>query len=443
MRTCGGVARGDERLEPFGTGIRQDDTAMTVTTTSNPFTPRPDETERRARLTRMKRVATGLLALSGGVFVVTAWLEGRYPWLGYVRAMAEASLVGGLADWFAVTALFRYPLGLPIPHTAIVAKQKERIGRILGTFVQNHFLSQDVIATRLLAIRPSERGARWLREPANARTLARQASAGIVRTLEAMPDDRMRAFVHETLTTSLRRTAAAPVLGKTLAVVVAGNGHQALVRRTVELAAQAVQDHHDLIRDKVRLESPWWVPGAVDERIYRKIISAVENLLREIAARPDHPVRASLDNWKSSASGCPTASGASSPVMADAARLNDTICARSSAVATPRTSVSGAASTSALAPRLPARNWRCRWLVWCSAFPICNSPRCPCTSRTSSSGACKAFGCRADLPDFFHESATWTSSRSWAEGVGRRGRCGRRAVPRCGEGVRSSRRCQA
>ena len=132
MRTCGGVARGDERLEPSGTGIRQDDTAMAVTTTSNPFTPRPDETERRARLTRMKRVATGLLALSGGVFVVTAWLEGRYPWLGYVRAMAEASLVGGLADWFAVTALFRHPLGLPIPHTAIIPAQKARLGAALG-----------------------------------------------------------------------------------------------------------------------------------------------------------------------------------------------------------------------------------------------------------------------------------------------------------------------
>jgi uncharacterized membrane-anchored protein YjiN (DUF445 family) len=282
-------------LEPSGTGIRQDDSAMTVPTKTNPFTPRPDEAERRKRLTRMKRVATGLLAFSGGVFVVTAWLEARYPWLGYVRAMAEASLVGGLADWFAVTALFRHPLGLPIPHTAIVAKQKERIGRILGTFVQNHFLSRDVIATRLLAMRPSERGARWLREPENARKLARQASAGIMRTLDAMPDDRMRAFVHETLTTNLRRTAAAPVLGKTLAVVVAGNRHQELVRRAVELAAQAVQDNHDLIRDKVRKESPWWVPGAVDERIYRKIISAVENLLREIAARPDHPVRASLD----------------------------------------------------------------------------------------------------------------------------------------------------
>src|SRR6185503_16705030 len=110
----------------------------------------------------MKRLATGLLAISGLIFVVASALEAQYPWLGFVRATAEASLVGGLADWFAVTALFRRPLGLPIPHTAIVATQKERIGRILGNFVQNHFLSRDVIATRLRGVKPAERIARWL-----------------------------------------------------------------------------------------------------------------------------------------------------------------------------------------------------------------------------------------------------------------------------------------
>lgn len=268
---------------------------MTLPTSTNPFVPRPDEAERRARLAGMKRVATGLLAASGVVFVIAAWLESRYPWLGYVRAMAEASLVGGLADWFAVTALFRHPLGLPIPHTAIVAKQKERIGRILGTFVQNHFLSRDVIETRLLGVKPAARMAGWLREPENARKLARQVSAGLARTLDAMPDERMRAFVHETLRTNLRQTPAAPVLGKTLAVVVATNRHQDVVRHVIDLVAQAVEDNHELIRERVRKDSPWWVPGAVDERIYRKIIGGVHNLLRDIGSRADHPVRATLD----------------------------------------------------------------------------------------------------------------------------------------------------
>src|SRR5205085_2193575 len=116
----------------------------------------------------MKRLATGMLGVSAVIFVIAGIYESRFPWLGYIRATAEASLVGGLADWFAVTALFRRPLGLPIPHTAIVATQKERIGRILGNFVQNHFLSREVIATRLRGVHPAERIARWLSEPANA-----------------------------------------------------------------------------------------------------------------------------------------------------------------------------------------------------------------------------------------------------------------------------------
>src|SRR6266702_361546 len=110
---------------------------------------RPDDAERQARLDAMKRRATALLGVALLVFVVASIYEPLYPWLGYVRATAEASLVCGLADWFAVTALFRHPLGLPIPHTAIVATRKERSGRILGNFGQNHFLSREVVAANL------------------------------------------------------------------------------------------------------------------------------------------------------------------------------------------------------------------------------------------------------------------------------------------------------
>src|SRR4029077_20047651 len=112
--------------------------------------------------------------LAAGCLCGGALLESRYPWLGYVRAAAEASIVGGLADWFAVTALFRHPLGLPIPHTAIVATRKERIGRILGTFVRDHFLSRSVIAANLRAVRPAERDARWLSDPPHRRAGAPQ-----------------------------------------------------------------------------------------------------------------------------------------------------------------------------------------------------------------------------------------------------------------------------
>src|SRR2546423_7977012 len=145
--------------------------------TASPWS-RPDDAVRQAQLDAMKRQATGLLALAGVVFVAASLYEARYPWLGYVRATAEASLVGGLADWFAVTALFRHPLGLPIPHTAIVATRKERIGRILGTFVQNHFLSREVVAANLRARRPPQRAARWPADPEHSRRMARPMATG-------------------------------------------------------------------------------------------------------------------------------------------------------------------------------------------------------------------------------------------------------------------------
>jgi uncharacterized membrane-anchored protein YjiN (DUF445 family) len=256
---------------------------------------RPDDAARQARLDAMKRRATGLLALAGAVYTGARAYEASYPWLAYVRATAEASLVGGLADWFAVTALFRHPLGLPIPHTAIVATRKERIGRVLGNFVQHHFLSKAVIAANLRAARPAERAARWLSDPANARRVAQQVADGLAKTLEALPDDGAQDLVRAVVTDRLRATRVAPVVGKTLAMVLADDRHHALLNEAVRLAAEAVRDNRDVIREKVRAESPWWVPGVVDDKIYQRIIGTVESVLRDISSRPDHPLRASFD----------------------------------------------------------------------------------------------------------------------------------------------------
>src|SRR6266404_5884305 len=256
---------------------------------------RPDDAERQARLDAMKRRATALLGIALLIFVAASIYEPLYPWLGYVRATAEASLVGGLADWFAVTALFRHPLGLPIPHTAIVATRKERIGRILGTFVQNHFLSREVIAANLRAVRPAERAARWLADPEHSRRIARQIAGGLAKTLEALPDEDVRVLIHEVVSARLRATRVAPALGKTLALVLADDRHQALLNEAVRLAAEAVRDNRDVIRDKVRAESPWWVPGVVDDQIFQRIIGTVEGLLRDIGADPYHPLRAAFD----------------------------------------------------------------------------------------------------------------------------------------------------
>src|SRR6188472_1357739 len=137
--------------------------------------------ERQRNLDRMKARATGLLILMGIIFIVARMFEAQHPWLGYIRATSEAAMVGGIADWFAITALFRHPLGVKIPHTAIIPNRKDRIGRTLGNFVEHNFLSDAVLASRLRSIGLSRGAAEWLRRPENARAVARQF-AGVLRS---------------------------------------------------------------------------------------------------------------------------------------------------------------------------------------------------------------------------------------------------------------------
>ena len=254
-----------------------------------------DEETRRKRLVRMQRMATALLVAMSGVFVVARLLEGRWPWLGYVRATAEAAMVGGIADWFAVTALFRHPLGIPIPHTAIIPARKDRIGRTLGGFVQANFLSRDVLTVRLSSLRVTERLARWLTEPQNARLIADQAAKAMAGGVRVLRDDDVQALIDRSLASRLRRTRVAPLLGNGLALVTSGNRHQRLLDEALKLLAGAVQENEDLIRERIRAESPWWVPDLVDERIHGKVVSGIERTLADVSANPEHPLRLRFD----------------------------------------------------------------------------------------------------------------------------------------------------
>jgi len=257
---------------------------------------RPDDAEREARLNAMKRRATALLGVALLVFVAASIYEPLYPWLGYVRATAEASLVGGLADWFAVTALFRHPLGLPIPHTAIVATRKERIGQILGNFVQNHFLSREVIAANLRRVHPAERAAQWLADREHARQISRQFASGLVKTLDSLPPNELQDLITQVVRNRVMSFRVAPALGKTLAMALGDNRQKELLNAAVRLAADAVRNNRELIRERVRAETPWWVPPVLDDKIYQKIIVAVERLLHDMVNDPAHPLRGAFDS---------------------------------------------------------------------------------------------------------------------------------------------------
>ncbi len=255
-----------------------------------------DDATRQRQLSRMKSRATGLLAFCGVLFVIARIFESRYPWLGYVRATAEASLVGGLADWFAVTALFRHPLGIPIPHTAIIPARKDRIGRSLGGFVQNNFLSREVIASRIAGLHPTERLARWLSVPENSAKLARHVAAGLAEGAQVLRDEDVQSMIERGLVERVRQIPVAPVVGNVLAMLTADQRHQQLLDEVLRLAARAVTDNEEVIRDRIRKESPWWLPEAVDDKIHEKIVGAIERTLIEVSMNPDHVLRSRFDD---------------------------------------------------------------------------------------------------------------------------------------------------
>ncbi len=228
--------------------------------------PRPTDDARRADIARVRRRATGLLVVAGVVFIVARALESRWWWMGFIRATAEASLVGGLADWFAVTALFRHPLGLPIPHTAIVKRQKDRIARVLGTFVQTHFLTRDLIAHRLKSLGIAARIGQWLADPVNSRKIAEQLTQGVVRTVDALPAERWSG---------------------------------GLVDEGVKLVARAVESSEEAIaatlREQIRTAMPRWTPALVQEAIHKRVMAALERFLVEVRTDAEHPARARLE----------------------------------------------------------------------------------------------------------------------------------------------------
>jgi uncharacterized membrane-anchored protein YjiN (DUF445 family) len=253
--------------------------------------PLPDEELKRQRLAEMKWWATGLLVFAFFVFVAASLLQAQYPWLGYVRATAEAAMVGAVADWFAVTALFRHPLGIPIPHTAIIPTRKARIGRSLGNFVQTNFLAASVISARIRGANVARRLADWLADPAHGDAVGKHVSAAVGGVVEVLRDEEVQEMIEESIFRRVRAMQVAPLTGKVLAVVTAENRHQELFDSAIRVVQRGVEENRDLIRERIGRETPWWVPSSVDEKIYLKVAGGIEKTLEEVAADPAHPMR--------------------------------------------------------------------------------------------------------------------------------------------------------
>ncbi|HWG24828.1 DUF445 domain-containing protein [Actinospica sp.] len=258
----------------------------------------PAEAGKRRGLRRMKAVASAALVVATLVYVLARWQSGRGAgWAGYVEAAAEAAMIGALADWFAVTALFRRPLGLPIPHTAIIPNRKEALGRSLGEFVGENFLSESVVRTRLRAVGLSTRLGAWLSDPAHADRLAHEAGGMIRGALSVLDDDKVRQVLTEALTRRLEAMPAGPPAGRLLARYVEADAHRPVVNLLAQRGVDWLVDHPEAIEQAVESEAPGWTPRFLDERLARRVHRELLRVARAVRDEPNHAARRAVDAY--------------------------------------------------------------------------------------------------------------------------------------------------
>jgi uncharacterized membrane-anchored protein YjiN (DUF445 family) len=244
-------------------------------------------------LQRMRFFATALLVLMFLIFVATSFAEAEWPWLAYPRAFAEAGMIGACADWFAVVALFRHPFGIPIPHTAIVPRSKERIGIAIGRFTANNFLSPRVLAERIREVDIAGWISRWLAKPGNAHSIAQRVAGVLQQVVRSLPREDVNAFLTGAARYGIEAMPAAPLASRLLALVWAHGEMQTLIEHGITYASAALVRNRETIKQKVSERSsrliPKWVDGIMADRLVAGLTRALEEM-RE----PNHPWRVEL-----------------------------------------------------------------------------------------------------------------------------------------------------
>lgn len=257
---------------------------------------RPPKPYEPAGLIRMRRLATGLLLAMTALFVGShIWAPAGDPWLdlwGYVRAFAEASMVGGLADWFAVSAIFRRPLGLPIPHTAVIPRNQPRIADAVGRFIADNFLKPELVAARVKDADLSEAIGKWLADPAQSGAVASELVSAVPTLLDTLDDGTVAAFLRQQAEEAAQGARVAPAFGSVLEALAEQGRHQALLDTGLREGFRLLQEYQGVIRVKVRERSGWLMRFAgVDQKAADAMIYALEDLIDDAANDPDHPLR--------------------------------------------------------------------------------------------------------------------------------------------------------
>ncbi|MCW2495066.1 DUF445 domain-containing protein [Jatrophihabitans sp.] len=255
----------------------------------------PLAAERLRALRRMKLIAGSLLVAAALVYVLCRSLTDGHGGWGYLQAAAEASMVGGLADWFAVTALFRHPLRLPIPHTAIIPSKKDQIGAGLAGFVSDYFLTTDIVGERVAAAQVPRRVGEWLADPEHAAQVAAELSGAVGGMASVLQDGELRDAVASFADKRLRDLDAAPLLARVLDAVCDSGQHQAVLTAALRGAMNFLGENRQSLRLRLSEESPEWVPVWVDDRVFNKAYTALQSFLTDISLDSQHELRRSYD----------------------------------------------------------------------------------------------------------------------------------------------------
>jgi uncharacterized membrane-anchored protein YjiN (DUF445 family) len=258
------------------------------------------DAERRRALRRMKAVALGFLIGASMVFLGCRWAQAEgvaAAWVGYVAAAAEAGMVGALADWFAVTALFKHPLGIPIPHTAIIKRKKDQLGEGLGTFVRENFLSPPVVETKIRDAQVAGRLGKWLSETSHAERVAAEASTVLRVLVELLRDEDVQQVIDRTIVRRIAEPQWGPPVGRVLSTLLAENRQEALIQLLADRAFQWSLNAGEVIQRVVERDSPTWSPRFIDhlvgDRIHRELMDFTDKVRRN----PDHELRRSATRF--------------------------------------------------------------------------------------------------------------------------------------------------
>jgi uncharacterized membrane-anchored protein YjiN (DUF445 family) len=254
-----------------------------------------DEAKHRAALRKMRRLATLLFVSMTILFIMSFRLEKIYPIIGVVRAFSEAAMVGALADWFAVVALFRHPLNLPIPHTAIIQQHKDRFGENLAVFIKNNFLARETLEERLRTIDMTAWLAELFTNRQKVQKITEKSLEQLLLLVKQFDDRELKSFSTGLVLNNLQKIRVLPLIGDALTVITKENKHQALLNEALVITANIIEENKDMIREKARNGHPWYIPGFIDEMIFNRMLDKLEETLSDIQGDTEHGIRKKFD----------------------------------------------------------------------------------------------------------------------------------------------------